>query len=261
MFPDMKEHDPPNGSGDVADYPLQSLSTFDMGVHLLGGVANGVVALTAVLFLASNVELLSHSWTLVLLGIALGTFTADLVSGLLHWAFDTWFHEDLPLVRRMVLLVREHHTHPQRIFRYNFWQDAGMLSWFALVTSAPLLWSALRSAGTPGSSECLLVVAGLTLSVEIVFMFEFHKCGHRVRRGGVVRTLQRLHLLLSPDHHLRHHSGRHDRNYCLINGVADQTLGRLGIFRALECVISALTGAVPRENDREWRRRFGRCAI
>jgi ubiquitin-conjugating enzyme E2 variant len=89
-------------------------------------------------------------------------------------------------------------------------------------------------------------------------MLEFHKCGHRVRGVRAVRALQRLHLLLSPEHHLRHHSGRHDRNYCLITGIADRTLGRLGAFRGLERLISAASGAVPRQNDEVWLRRYGR---
>jgi hypothetical protein len=58
---------------------------------------------------------------------------------------------------------------------------------------------------------------------------------------------------------MRHHSGAHDQNYCLITGAADRTLvGRLGIFRLLERIVSALTGAVPRENDRTWSMRHGR---
>lgn len=249
------------GDGLVVDYPIGRLSTSDRIVHVLGASLNAVVTLVALTFLVRNAEVLAAHWPLVLLGIAAGTFLADFVSGLLHWAFDTWFHEDIPLVRRMVLLVREHHTHPDRIFRYHFWQDAGMLSWFALFTTAPFVWLAVGAAGVPGGVQCMWAMIAVTMSIEVVFMFEFHKCGHRVQRSDLVRRLQRFHLLLSPDHHLRHHSGRHDRNYCLITGIADQTLGRLGAFRALERVISALTGAVPRENDRAWRRRFGRSAL
>lgn len=243
------------------DYAIGPLSAADRVLHVLGGSCNAVVTLWALAFLVAHAGVVADRWLFALAGVAVGTYVADLVSGLLHWAFDTWFHEDQPVVRRMVLLVREHHTHPDRIFRYHFRQDAGMLSWFALVVTAPVAWSAVTPGGAPGGVRVMLAVAAVTMSVEIVTMFEFHKCGHRVHRGELVRALQRFHLLLSPEHHLRHHSGRHDRNYCLITGVADRTLGRLGLFRALERVISALTGAVPRENDRAWRRRFGRCAL
>jgi hypothetical protein len=261
MVPAGERRATPTGDGFATDYPIGPLSKCDWVVHALGASLNAVVTLIALAFLVRNGSALAAHWPFALLGLAAGTFVADLVSGLLHWAFDTWFHEDLPLVRRMVLLVREHHTHPDRIFRYHFWQDAGMLSWFALLSSGPFVWFAVEPAGVPGGPRCLWALMAVTMSVEVVFMFEFHKCGHRVQRSDFVRMLQRFHLLLSPDHHLRHHSGRHDRNYCLITGIADQTVGRLGAFRALERVVSAVTGAVPRENDRAWRRRFGRCAL
>lgn len=173
----------------------------------------------------------------------------------MHWAFDTWFRQDTIGLRRMVILVREHHVYPDRIFNYSFWHDAGMLSWFAAGASAPLLGFAALAHGAPGPARMALAVAGVTLSLEIVFMFEFHKCGHRVQRGPAVRLLQRLHVLLSPEHHLAHHGGRHDTNYCLITGIADRTLGRLGAFRLLEHLVQAMTGAVAREDDREWTKR------
>lgn len=64
--------------------------------------------------------------------------------------------------------------------------------------------------------------------------------------------------MLSPRWHYKHHAKEHDTHYCLVNGIADATLGRAGLFRWLECLVSATTGAAPRSNDRTWRRRFGR---
>ncbi len=92
-------------------------------------------------------------------------------------------------------------------------------------------------------------------------MLEFHKCGHRARNPLWVRLLQKSGLLLSVPHHIQHHSGNHDYNYCLINGWADRTLGRLGLFRSLEWLIARWTGAQPQHNDHEWLRRFGRKVV
>jgi hypothetical protein len=75
----------------------------------------------------------------VILAVAFGIFVADFISGLLHWAFDTWFDERIAPLRRMVLLVREHHLRPARALKYRFRHDAGTLSWFAL--SPPRRWS------------------------------------------------------------------------------------------------------------------------
>jgi ubiquitin-conjugating enzyme E2 variant len=76
-----------------------------------------------------------------------------------------------------------------------------------------------------------------------------------------VRLLQMSGLLLSMPHHIRHHSGNHDVNYCIVNGWADRTLGRLGLFRGLEWLVARFAGAVPQENDHDWLRRFGRAVM
>jgi hypothetical protein len=249
---------PRSGAEPGVDYVVEPFSGVDLAIHISGGLLFALVTLPAIGFLVVHSDVLAAGWPLALLAFAIGTFVADFISGLLHWMFDTWFSEKTTPVRRMVTLVREHHVYPERIFNYSLWHDAGMLSWFALLISAPLFALAILPASTVTSVRYALAVVGVTTSLEIVFMLEFHKCGHRVDRGRVVRTLQRLYLLLSPEHHLGHHSGGHESNYCLINGLADRTLGRLGAFRALEYVVSSLTGATPRESDREWLKRFGR---
>jgi hypothetical protein len=226
--------------------------------HAIGGLLNaGAIALAAV-FLVRHADVLGGGWPLALLAVLVATFVADFASGLLHWAFDTWFDEGIAPLRRMVMLVREHHMRPARIFRYRLRDEAGLLSWFGLILGAPPLALAVLPEGDPGALRYALAVGAVTVSLEIVFMLEFHKCGHRMRRPRAIRALQRMRLLLSPDDHMRHHSGRHDENYCLITGIADRTLGRLGAFRALERSITTLTGAVPRENDRRWAMRYGR---
>ena len=222
-----------------------------MAAHITGAVLNVAAVVGALGFVVANIHLARRGWWLVALAMAIAVFVADFLSGVMHWAFDTWFDERSP-ARQMVILVRKHHVHPSRIFRYRFRDHVVMLSWFAIAAAGPPMAMATVPDGTPDALRVAAVVGGVTLSLLIVLMFEFHKLGHRVSRSRLVRLLQRLHLLLSPRHHLRHHSGAHDRNYCLINGLADDALGRLGAFRLMEWVVHALTGANPRANDREW---------
>lgn len=227
--------------------------------HLIGAFLNGAVTLAGLVWLARMGRTGALAWPWLALSILAAFYAADLVSGLLHWAFDTWFDENITFLRRMVLQVREHHVYPYRIFHISFTHDAGTLSWIALILTGPLILGAILTGAGPVVAYMVLTAA--IFNVLLVTMLEFHKCGHRSRNPLWVRLLQRSGLLLSVPHHIRHHSGNHDINYCLINGWADRTLGRLGLFRAFEWIIARWSGAQPQRNDHEWLRRFGRKVV
>lgn len=239
---------------------VEPYSAKELRVHVVGGVLNGAATLAGLAWLVTSWRVQPPAWWAVLLAVAAGIYAADLVSGLLHWAFDTWFDETITFVRRMVLQVREHHVYPHRIFSIHFAHDAGTLSWIALLLTGPVILWAILGAG-PGSPVAYVVAAAVTFNPLLVFMLETHKCGHRNRNPAWVRALQWSGLLLSPRHHRRHHSGNHDVNYCIINGWADRTLGRAGLFRGLEWLIARSTAAQPQRNDHEWLRRFGRKVV
>ncbi len=237
----------------VDDFPTYSYSRADVVFHSAGVLLNTSLTLAAAVWLFLGWRSQLPSWYFLLLASAAGMFIGDFITGLLHWALDTWFNEETSLLNRMVITVREHHVYPDRVFQYSFSHHAGPLSWLAFFFTAPIFFLAIF--GPSGAANCYLVWTAVVVSFEITFMFEFHKFGHRLQARKITRRAQRLRLLLSPKHHLRHHSGNHDRNYCLINGIADDVCGNLFAWRGLEWIISSITGAVPRSNDHKYLRR------
>lgn len=240
------------------DFVVPPCAPAEVRVHVAGAALNGICWLAALAWLTAAWGDLRPSWLGVAVAVLAGIYAADLVSGLLHWAFDTWFDPSIGFVRRMVLQVREHHIYPRRIFNIHFTHDAGTLSWIALAVLAPLLAWAIATGSAPAFYA---LAAAAAFDPLLVFMLEFHKCGHRPRNPAWVKLLQRTGLVLSVRHHVRHHSGNHDFNYCIVNGWADRTLGRLGLFRGLEWAIRRATGARPQRDDHEWFRRYGRPVV
>ncbi|WP_199434104.1 fatty acid desaturase CarF family protein [Qaidamihabitans albus] len=241
----------------AALFDAGAFRTSELLVHVTGAVANITVCAAAIVVTTVNVPVSGVTVPVVLVFVVGGWFVADLVSGVLHWALDTWFNENVRAVRRIVLIVREHHVYPQQIFKYRWTHEFGILSWFGLaVVSATWLLATLTTAPAPVAVG--MVVGGVVASLGASFSLELHKLGHNFAPGWAVRALQRLGLVLTPAHHMKHHRAEHDTHYCIVNGWADRTLGRLGLFRALERLVAAWTGNSPRIDDRGWRRAFGR---
>ena len=169
--------------------------------------------------------------------VALCFLVADLIVGFVHWFEDSYGSPEWPLIGATVIAPNLlHHAKPRAFLENSWWKSADL----QVVVGAVVL--ALAWLCGWFSAELVLVV---TLAVNAN---EFHRWAHRTKaeNGRLVTWLQEWKLIQGRAHHGRHHGGQRNSAYCAITAWVDPLLDRLGLWRGLESVIHALTGAVPR---------------
>jgi ubiquitin-conjugating enzyme E2 variant len=179
-----------------------------------------------------------------------GALLADLVSGLVHWAADTWGNQTWPIVGpTLIRSFREHHVDAEAITRHDFVEANGATALVLLpvMVTVQLSLPSNPSAWTPFQYQASL----LTLSVSsFVFMTnQIHKWSHVDRPPHFVRLLQRLGLILTAEHHRVHHTGRHTSRYCITTGWLNPLLDHIQFFRMSEKLIQTISTLQPREDD------------
>ena len=184
---------------------------------------------------------------LLLTAALTGYVLADLLTGVVHWLFDTWGNEDAPLVgRNFIRPFREHHKDPRSITRHDFVETNGN----NCLATLPILLVAcfIPTTSPPG----LFAVASLlSLSAAAVATNQFHKWAHTDEPGSLISALQRYRLILPREHHRLHHIAPFSTHYCITTGWLNPALRATDAFRRLERAISAATGAKPRAREAE----------
>src|SRR5688500_8714008 len=139
------------------DRPHQS-SRLHRFVEIVAIVVFGLLAGYLVVHLA-NATRLSQAWIVGLAALT-GYLAADLVSGVVHWTFDTWGNTDTPVLGSSFIgPFREHHRDPMSITRHGFIETNGN----SCVAAAPILgFACLIPLGTElgvVATTCLLVTS------------------------------------------------------------------------------------------------------
>ena len=152
----------------------------------------------------------------------------------------------MPVIgQALIRPFREHHVDQKEITRHDFIETNGNNCIVATPVLLTLLVIMPKETG-------LLFYASVVIAFTAFFVFctnQFHKWAHTKNPARWVRLLQRANLILSPEHHVVHHTSPRDKYYCITVGWMNEPLYRLRFFEILEWIISAATGSTPREDD------------
>jgi ubiquitin-conjugating enzyme E2 variant len=200
--------------------------------------------------LALRLDLWQWWVPLALLG---GIAAADLASGLIHWAADTWGESDLPVIgHRLLVPFRLHHLHPDDLARRGFVETNGDTALLSASVLPCLLLVPIEEAWWGGP----VAVGGLALSGAGMMTNQIHQWAHVRLPPRPIRALQAWGLLLGRAEHAVHHERPYDAHYCITTGWCNRPAEAIDLFRRLEAVVTWLTGARPRDDER----RYARCA-
>lgn len=182
---------------------------------------------------------------LVLGALLLGYVAADFVSGFVHWAGDTWGSTEMPVLgKAFIRPFREHHVDEKAITRHDFVETNGN----NCLVSIPVAVIAVLLPHT--STPWLFASAALgSMIFWVMATNQFHKWSHLDAPGPVVGLLQRLHLILPPDHHRVHHTQPFNRYYCITVGWLNKPLSLIHFFPLAERLVTRVTGQLPRRDD------------
>jgi len=211
-------------------------------------VGSIVVYALCMLWLGSRfVAQLPDAPFLALTALFLSYVAADFVSGLVHWAADTWGTPDWPLAgKALIRPFREHHVDQKAITRHDFVETNGN----NCAISVPVAIGVALIQQGPGRASAFF---GATFTFGLLFFVfltnQFHKWAHTDEPPRLVDLLQRWHLVLPRDHHALHHAAPFEKHYCITVGWLNEPLHRVRFFRFMEWLIGGITGLVPREDD------------
>lgn len=152
----------------------------------------------------------------VFAAVVCGWLLADLMSGLLHWAFDSWGTVRTPLLgKAFIRPFREHHGDPKSMLAHDFVELNGA----SCIACAPLLVaSALMPLDTGWwvAAQALLLFTSLGATVTN----QCHQWAHAdaALTPRLVRWAQRHRLILSPAQHRLHHTPPFNSHFCTASG-------------------------------------------
>jgi hypothetical protein len=187
---------------------------------------------------------------LVVPGALLGLVCGDFVTGLVHWAADTYGEEGTPVIgRSLVRPFRVHHVRPLEICEHGVVETVGN----TCILAAPLLilFVVVMTFGETSAAAAFAVFTAAVTVFVTVATNQLHKWAHQESPPRFARALQRSRIILSPEHHRAHHTAPFESSYAITNGWLNPLLNRTRFFRRLERALRACGVRPSREGSGE----------
>lgn len=217
----------------------ERLSRLLLATAILGTAALGALHLGA---LAASLD--ATRALPVAAGLLLGALAADLITGLVHWACDTWGDESTPWIGESVIRsFHQHHATPLAMLDHDWIEVNGQPAAAACVAFGAM---AMPPCAAWFAAHPLLYAGVVSLGLVGALANQLHQWSHDPTPPKTVRRLQRRGWILSPARHARHHRAPHESDYCISSGWLNAPLDAIGFWRALERVVTRLSGAQPR---------------
>lgn len=177
------------------------------------------------------------------LSITLQTFglfnLADFVAGFIHWFEDAYIDEQTPVVGSRIGRANVIHHHLPRYFTRLSWLQS---NWDLHIVAALVVLAAWQF-GFLGWQVWFFAFVAANAN-------EVHKWSHRTRaeNGPVISFLQDIGLLLTAEHHARHHTDPKHSHYCAIGNLMNPLLDGIGFWNGLERLLDVTVGLQRRED-------------
>ncbi len=177
----------------------------------------------------------------LLLLILIAYFTADFISGFVHFLGDTFGTSETPVLGPgFIKPFRDHHTDPQGIVRHDWIEVNGSNCVVSLFVIIPVYFSSSVQTSINAFFGSFYV---LMLVMFILFTNQFHKWAHMKQPPAFVVVLQKMRLILPPDHHSVHHSSPYNKYYCITCGWLNPFLLKIRFFEFSEKIIRKIIGS------------------
>jgi ubiquitin-conjugating enzyme E2 variant len=202
---------------------LRPVSTYSRSQRLFEYASITLFVLLVTCSIGRLYQAADHNFVWIALFIAVCAWSAiDLLSGLLHFALDSWGSAHTPFIgQAFIRPFREHHVKPREIAEHDFVELNGS----SCLACLPIL----------GMAVAMPVTSTLWMSLQAFLLFislgacatnQCHMWAHTDAKSAprVVRWAQRHRLVLSPAHHQLHHTAPFNAYFCMANGWLNKPL-------------------------------------